>query len=57
MTIAPEANPHLPDNFRPYWANCGEALRRFNTFCKEDGRIDNVLLPVYDGVTLIKWKQ
>ena len=32
-------------------------MRRFNEFCKEDPRIDNVLLPVYDGVTLIKWKK
>ncbi len=56
MTIATDANPQLPVKVRPYWTECGKALRRFNTFVEEDPRIDSVLLPVYDGVTLIKWK-
>ncbi|KAL8765545.1 MAG: hypothetical protein Q9209_007416 [Squamulea sp. 1 TL-2023] len=56
MTISTEANPELPDKVRPYWTENGKALRRFNTFCKNDNRIDSVLLPLYDGVTLIKWK-
>jgi predicted O-methyltransferase YrrM len=56
MTISADANPSLPNKVRPYWTECGKALKRFNTFCKNDPRIDTVLLPVYDGVTLIKWK-
>lgn len=56
MTISTEANPELPAKVRPYWTECGKALRRFNTFCRSDPRIDTVLLPVFDGVTLIKWK-
>ncbi|MCJ1344982.1 hypothetical protein MMC31_003187 [Peltigera leucophlebia] len=56
MTISTDANPELPANVRPYWTECGKALRRFNTFCRSDPRIDSVMLPVYDGVTLIKWK-
>ncbi|MCJ1379247.1 hypothetical protein MMC17_002347 [Xylographa soralifera] len=56
MTISTDANPILPDKVRPYWTECGKALRRFNTFCKNDPRIDTVLLPVFDGLTLIKWK-
>ncbi|KAH9884334.1 O-methyltransferase [Xylariomycetidae sp. FL2044] len=57
MTISTESNPLLPEKVRPYWTENGKALRKFNTFCKNDGRIDTVLLPVYDGVTLIKWKR
>ncbi|KAF2644122.1 O-methyltransferase [Massarina eburnea CBS 473.64] len=57
MTISTEANPHLLEKVRPYWTECGKALRRFNTFCKSDPRIDTILMPVYDGVTFIKWKQ
>ncbi|KAL9013140.1 MAG: hypothetical protein Q9173_002149 [Seirophora scorigena] len=56
MTISTEANPSLPDKVRPYWIENGKSLRSFNTFCKNDSRIDSVLLPLYNGVTLIKWK-
>ncbi|KAI5860468.1 O-methyltransferase [Durotheca rogersii] len=56
MTISTESNPGLPEKVRGYWTDNGKALRKFNTFCKNDGRIDTVLLPVYDGLTLIKWK-
>lgn len=56
MTISTEANPQLPAKVRPYWTECGKALQSFNTFCKNDPRIDTVLIPVYDGVTFIKWK-
>lgn len=57
MTISTESNPELPEKVRPYWTECGKALQKFNTFVKNDPRIDVVLLPVYDGVTLIKWKE
>ena len=56
MTISPDANPYLPEKVRGYWTENGRALQKFNIFCKTDPRIDSVLLPVYDGVTLIKWK-
>jgi hypothetical protein len=56
MTISTNANPYLAEKVRAYWTANGIALREFNTFCKTDPRIDTVLLPVYDGVTLIKWK-
>ncbi|KAI3319857.1 O-methyltransferase [Xylariaceae sp. AK1471] len=56
MTIATDSNPLLPEKVRPYWMANGKALRDFNAFCKHDSRIDTVLLPVYDGLTLIKWK-
>lgn len=56
MTISTDANPYLAQKVRAYWTANGIALRKFNTFCKNDPRIDTILLPVYDGVTLIKWK-
>ena len=56
MTISTDANPNLPEKVRPYWTECGKALQKFCAFCKQDSRIDTILLPVYDGVTLIKWK-
>ena len=57
MTISPDANPYLADEPRAYWTECGKALRQLNTTLKNDARIDVVLLPVYDGVSLIKWKK
>lgn len=57
MTISRDANPELAAKARSYWTECGKALRRFNAFCRSDPRIDTVLLPIYDGLTLIKWKQ
>ncbi|EEQ35643.1 O-methyltransferase [Microsporum canis CBS 113480] len=57
MTISTESNPTLPEKVRPYWTECGKALHKMNKFCKTDPRIDTVLLPLYDGITLIKWKQ
>lgn len=56
MTISTDSNPTLREAVRPYWTANGEALKRFNEYCVNDGRIDTVLLPVYDGLTLIKWK-
>ncbi|KAK8098750.1 uncharacterized protein PG998_011991 [Apiospora kogelbergensis] len=52
MTISTESNPQLPDKVRPYWTECGKALQKFNTYVKNDPRIDVVLLPVYDGVNI-----
>lgn len=56
MTISRDANPELTAKARSYWTECGEALRRFHTFCRSHDLIDTVLLPVFDGLTLIKWK-
>ena len=57
MTISEDANPTLADDVRPYWTKNGKALRVFSEYCKEDPRIDCILLPLFDGVTLIKWKR
>ncbi|MGL5939665.1 MAG: O-methyltransferase [Waterburya sp.] len=45
--------PYLPENQRT--AN-GEAIARFNRFVVEDPRVEQVLIPLRDGVTLIKRK-
>ncbi|OJD20861.1 hypothetical protein ACJ73_07801 [Blastomyces percursus] len=56
MTISTASNPTLPDSVRPYWTACGKALRQFNNAVIEDPRVDVVMLPVFDGVSLIKLK-
>lgn len=45
--------PYLPENQRT--AN-GEAIARFNRFVAKDPRVEQVLIPLRDGVTLIKRK-
>ncbi|KAI9716370.1 MAG: hypothetical protein M1812_005437 [Candelaria pacifica] len=56
MTISTSANPELDNNVRPYWTECGKALRKFNDFVVSDPRVDVTMLPLFDGVTMIKWK-
>ena len=56
MTISTDANPELDDRVRPYWTECGKALREFNDFVAHDARVDVTMLPLFDGVTMIKWK-
>ncbi|XP_044714491.1 o-methyltransferase domain-containing protein [Hirsutella rhossiliensis] len=55
MTISTNANPLLSGESRSYWTENGKALRGFCDFCREDKRIDVLLLPLFDGVTLAKW--
>ena len=56
MTVSTESNPELPDAVRPYWTDCGIALRKFNNFVVNDPRVDVTMLPLFDGVSMIKWK-
>jgi caffeoyl-CoA O-methyltransferase len=46
-----QGQPYLAENQRT--AN-GEAIARFNRFVTEDSRVEQVLIPLRDGVTLIK---
>jgi hypothetical protein len=32
-------------------------MRKLNEFCKNDSRIDSLVLPLYDGMSILKWKQ
>ena len=41
---------------RPYWLSCGQALDEFNTGLMKDNRVDVLLLPLFDGVTQIRWR-
>ena len=56
MTINTEVNPYLAKSVRGYWIECGKALRKFNTFVINDPRVDVTMPPVFDGVSMIKWK-
>ena len=48
-----QGQPYLPEN-QPT-AN-GEAIARFNRFVAEDPRVEQVLIPLRDGLTIIKRK-
>lgn len=56
MTISENANPYLLDNVRSYWTKCGQALEKFNSYVASDLRVDVTILPLFDGVSQIKWK-
>ncbi|NER00776.1 MAG: SAM-dependent methyltransferase [Cyanothece sp. SIO2G6] len=49
-----QGQPYLPTEQRT--AN-GEAIARFNRFVADDPRVDQVLLPVRDGLTIIRYNQ
>ena len=51
-----EFNPYIEDTRRPFWDANGETLRVVNESFLKDPRIDTVILPLFDGVTQIKWK-
>lgn len=57
MTMGSEFNPYLEPLRRPLWETFGEALRKVNKDFREDPRIDTIMLPLFDGVTQIKWKK
>lgn len=36
---------------------CGKAFMQFNEFVYSDSRVDVTVLPLFDGISQIKWKQ
>ena len=48
-----QGQPYLPEEQRK---ENGEAIARFNRFVAEDPRVEQVLIPIRDGLTLIKRK-
>ena len=50
-------NPHADKARQPFWKTMGETLRKLNDSFLDDPRIDTLLLPLFDGVTQIKWKE
>ncbi|MCJ1367963.1 hypothetical protein MMC16_007101 [Acarospora aff. strigata] len=57
LTVGKDVSPSLSNAVRPYWTACGRALARFNEFVVNDGRVDVTVLPLFDGVSQIKWKE
>ena len=57
MAIGKEFNPYIEPLRRPLWETAGEALRKNNKAFIEDPRVDTLCLPLFDGVTQIKWKE
>lgn len=57
LAIDTNAGPHLRKDLVPYWIECGKAMRKLNEFCRRDSRIDSLVLPLYDGMSILKWKQ
>ncbi|KAH0420829.1 hypothetical protein CcaCcLH18_13790 [Colletotrichum camelliae] len=56
LAIGPDCAPWLNDHVRPYWLGCGQALHEFNSKICYDDRVETLILPLFDGVTQIKWK-
>ena len=51
-----EFNPSMEQMRRPFWAAQGETMRKLNESFLKDPRIDTLLLPLFDGITQIKWR-
>ncbi|KAL8822077.1 MAG: hypothetical protein Q9191_007181 [Dirinaria sp. TL-2023a] len=56
LTMGPEFNPFMEGFRRPFWEKSAETLRELNKSFLNDERIDCVLLPMFDGITQIKWR-
>ena len=56
ITVGKEFNPYLDPQRRPFFETNGEALRKTNKAFLEDPRVDTIMLPLFDGITQIKWK-
>lgn len=56
FTLGSEFNTYLEKMRRPFWEASGESLRKVNDSYLEDPRIDTLILPLFDGVTQVKWK-
>ena len=56
FTLGNDRNPHVAEGARPWWEKAGAELQRFNRFVQEDSRVDVCLLPLFDGISQIKWR-
>lgn len=57
LTVGKDVSPSLSNAVRPYWTACGQALQQFNAFVASDPRVDVTVLPLFDGISQIKWKE
>lgn len=56
LTVGKDVSPTLSNAVRPYWTACGQALQQFNTYVVSDPRVDVTVLPLFKGISRIKWK-
>jgi len=38
-----------------HWVAAGKLMREFNSFVLHDPRVDVVVLPIFDGISEIRW--
>ncbi|KAL9034182.1 MAG: hypothetical protein Q9214_007162, partial [Letrouitia sp. 1 TL-2023] len=57
FTMGNEFNTTTEKIRRPFWEANGETLRKLNKSFIDDPRIDTLILPLFDGVTQLKWKK
>ena len=57
FTFGEDFNPYVEKIRGPFWEASGETLRLINKNFVEDPRIDTLILPMFDGVTQIKWRE
>ncbi|KAI4259832.1 MAG: hypothetical protein L6R42_004371 [Xanthoria sp. 1 TBL-2021] len=50
-------NPFLEQRWRPFRKTAGETLRKVNQDFLDDPRVDTLMLPLFDGVTQMRWKE
>ncbi|KAL1615418.1 putative secondary metabolism biosynthetic enzyme [Neofusicoccum ribis] len=56
LTVGKDVSPNLSNAVRPYWTACGKALAKFNDYVFENEQVDVAVLPLFDGISQIKWK-
>ncbi|KAL8953258.1 MAG: hypothetical protein Q9222_000863 [Ikaeria aurantiellina] len=57
LAVGSGFNPFLEQRWRSFWETAGETMRTVNRDFVEDSRVDTMMLPLFDGVTQIKWKE
>ncbi|KAL8969998.1 MAG: hypothetical protein Q9183_001726 [Haloplaca sp. 2 TL-2023] len=57
LAVGNDFNPYLEPSWRPFWEAAGGTQRKTNQDFLEDPRVDALMLPLFDGVTQMKWKE
>lgn len=56
LTVGADCAPWVNDHVRPYWLGCGQVLDGFNARLVQDERVEVMILPVFDGISQIRWR-
>ena len=56
MTMGNDFNPYREPLRRPFWELAGEAMHEVNQAFRENLRVGTLMLPLFDGINQIKWK-